>query len=195
MRRAISIGQLSIMTIIVNSGSTLTITQPSGLTLTADSIIAALGVLNGAGHHQRPVRADQRRNDREVPPASALEIDSAALPQQRRRDDGARGYDGSDRQFGRGVEFLQWHADRRGLERDQQLPPCCSKRAIDHRRRREYRVRVGIVLATTSTFNSGSNGDQPITEHAEPISVSRAHSVMTLTSRGRYLDRSRLMAA
>lgn len=37
------------MTTIVNSGSTLTIAPATGLTLSADSTIAALGVLNGSG--------------------------------------------------------------------------------------------------------------------------------------------------
>jgi hypothetical protein len=37
------------MTVIVNSGSTLTIAPATGLTLSADSTIAALGVLNGSG--------------------------------------------------------------------------------------------------------------------------------------------------
>src|ERR1019366_5455439 len=37
------------MAVIVNTGSTLTITQANGLTLTADSTIEAGGVLDGAG--------------------------------------------------------------------------------------------------------------------------------------------------
>ncbi len=67
------------MTIIVNSGSTLTITQPSGLTLTDDSTIAALGALNGAGTITGAFALINGGLIESTTGFSTLEIDSAAF--------------------------------------------------------------------------------------------------------------------
>ncbi len=67
------------MAVIVNTGSTLTITQANGLTLTADSTIEAGGVLDGAGTIAGPFALINDGFIESTVSKGTVEIDSAAF--------------------------------------------------------------------------------------------------------------------
>ena len=67
------------MTVIVNTGSTLTVTQANGLTLTADSAIETFGCLNGAGTVTGPFALINDGFIESSVQNQTLEIDSAAF--------------------------------------------------------------------------------------------------------------------